>query len=228
VSRFLKTYRDGATAAEALRRSSILRRAGVTTPDALACLDDPRQISFERIEGETGLTLLVSDLRDLLEPVARLHASPVAGLVRFDPFRRIRPRQALLRNETARAILAETVPDGTATLHGDLHAGQFIRDAGGTVWIVDLDDLALGPPEADLANFAAHAATSLQGGVALWADRVRAAWRDIGRACDDDIFRRFLRIALVRRHLKLREAGRPDHEAMILAYLRDSSNFSMR
>ncbi|PWK54627.1 phosphotransferase [Silicimonas algicola] len=226
MSRFLKTHRDEATAAEALRRASILRRAGLPTPHAMAGAD-ARQVSFARIEGETGLPLLASGLAGLLELVALLHECPVAGLPPLDPFRRIRPREALLRNEEIRSVLDETVPSGTATLHGDLHAGQFIRDGGGTVWIVDLDDLTLGPPEADLANFAAHSATSLQGGVELWADRVRAAWRDIGRPCDDDVFRRLLRIALVRRHLKLRETGRPDHEAMVATYLRESSNFSI-
>jgi len=190
--------------------------------------DNPRSVEFDRIEGLTGQALRETDLQSLLESVSRIHACTVPGLEPFDPFLRIRPRLTATSSHLIRAVLRDPVPDGSATLHGDLHVGQFIRDGQGKVWIVDLDDLALGPPEADLANFAAHLATSGPGSISLCSQRVVTAWTGLGQACNDDIFQSYLRFSLVRRHLKLREAGRPDHEAMVLGYLRDSPNFSMR
>ncbi len=41
-------------------------------------------------------------------------------------------------------------------------------------------------------------------------------------------FAQYLRFALLRRHLKLREVGRPDFKSEILAYFRDSASFSIR
>lgn len=224
----MKRHPDAATAAVARRRSTALCAAGLATPYARQGTDE-RDVVFERIDGETGQRLVDTDLGPILSAVARLHRSRVPGLPAYDPFRRIRPRLALATRIPVREILAEPVQRGTATLHGDLHVGQLIRDARGKVWIVDLDDMAAGPPEADLANFAAHLATSPGSpGIAHAADRVTTAWRRLGERHDDKVFARFLRFALVRRHLKLRQSGRPDHEADVLAYLRDSSNFSIR
>jgi len=141
---------------------------------------------------------------------------------------RIRSRLSLTSSSEIGAVLEESVPTGTATLHGDLHVGQFVQDRMEKVWVVDLDDLALGPPEADLANFTAHLATSASGGIAHWATRIRGAWHNLGEHCDDEIFARHLRFALVRRHLKLREANRQDFQSEVVTYLGDSSNFSIR
>lgn len=222
----MKSFADPRTAAEALRRSEALRAGEVPTPAGRpgACANE---VEFDRIEGRSGLPVLAAGLPALLGPVARLHAARVAGLADFDPLLRVRPRLALASAHEVRAVLDDPVPRGAATLHGDLHAGQFVCDRSGRVWILDFDDLALGPPEADLANFAAHLATSRGGGIALWAGRVRASWLGLGRRCDTEVFGRFLRFALVRRHLKLRAAGRPDFEAPVVAYLRESSNFSI-
>ena len=224
---FVKEYSDRAAARCCARRSAALRQQDVPTPVARPGAD-PRAIEFDHLGGETGLSLVSPQLGTLLEPVMRLHGCTVAGLRPFDPLRRIRPCLHLATRPEIKAVLGEPVPRGSATLHGDLHAAQFIRDHAGKVWIVDLDDLALGPPEADIANFAAHLATSLPGAIAVWASRVCRAWTDLSGSCDAGVFQRHLRFALVLRHLKLREARRPDFETEVLAYLRDSSNFSIR
>lgn len=223
----MKHYSDTAAAEEARRRSIALAAGGVPTPAVLGKSGE-EGLRFERIEGKTGRLLAKDDLAPLLSAVARMHRAAVPHLPAFDPFLRVRPRLALSTKLPVGDILAEPVPDGRATLHGDLHVGQFIRDDNDKVWIVDLDDMALGPAEADLANFAAHLATSVpERRMADWAKQVCKAWTDIGEYLDRDVFARFLRFALLRRHLKLRQAGRPDFETEILAYLRESSNFSI-
>lgn len=184
---------------------------------------------FDRIEGRTGRDLIGGDLGCLLSTLGNLHRAHMGDLPRYDPLLRVRPRLALTAVAALRGIVDEPVPPGSATLHGDLHVGQFILEKSGTVWIVDLDDLAVGPPEADLAGFTAHLATTLPGcGIAAWSGRLCRTW--VGQGCNLDrtVFAQFLRFALLRRHLKLREAGRPDFEAQILAYLRESASLSIR
>lgn len=227
MSGFVKHYFDHSTAQEALRRSSVLRAAGVPTPAVLGVTGD-KALCFEHIEGQTARARVVDNLLPLLSVVARLHRASVTDLPGYDPFLRIRPRVTLRTKLPVGEILSEPVPTGGATLHGDLHVGQFIRSDDETVWLVDLDDLAIGPPEADLANFAAHLATSQPSrSIGDWSDRVCGAWVQVGEAVDHRVFGRFLRFALLRRHLKLREAERPDFEDEILSYLRESSNFSI-
>lgn len=224
--RFLKHYSDRAATEEAVRRSSALRSADVSTPAILGF--GKTTIDFQKVDGQSGGLLDLDDLSPLLSEVARLHQASVKNLPRYDPFLRVRPRLTVPTRLPVSDILSEPVPNGTATLHGDLHVGQFIRSDDQTIWIVDLDDLAIGPPEADIANFAAHLATSLRSrSIRDWSGRVCRAWAEIGGALEDAVFHRFLRFALLRRHLKLREAGRPDFEKEILTYLRDSSNFSI-
>jgi hypothetical protein len=230
VPGFLKAYREAATAGEARRRARALRAQGVATP-AARCGPAPTEVVFDKIAGRTGRDLVGTgdDLEAVLAAIGGLHRAALVDLPVFDPLLRIRPRLELTEVPTLRAIAAEPVPQGSATLHGDLHVGQAIRDGSGMVWIIDLDDLAIGPPEADLANFAAHLATSLpQGGIADWAERVRRMWTGQGHHLDGQVFEQFLRFALLRRHLKLRAAARPDFEAEILAYLRGSASFSIR
>jgi hypothetical protein len=227
VPGFVKTHADAATASEAIRRVAALRLGGIPTPAARQSAE-VRDVVFDQLDGETGLALAKRDLGTFFEPLVQLHACPVPGLRPYDPFLRIRPRLSPATAEPLRGVLEEPVPQGSATLHGDLHLGQFIQAPSGKIWIVDLDDLAVGAQEADLANFAAHLATSLPGGIGLWADRVRSAWLALQQTVREDHFQRFLRFSLVRRHLKLREAGRPDFEGEIVDYLRESSNFSMR
>lgn len=227
MSGFVKLHTDAASAAEASRRSAALRAHGVPTPAARSG-QSPRGLCFDLVDGETGRALAEGDLAPLLSVVAQMHRTRVTGLSEYDPFRRVRRRLSLATRLPVADILAEPVPTGRATLHGDLHVGQFIRSPAGEVWIVDLDDMARGPSEADLANFAAHLATTLTDqGIARCSERVLTAWARLGLALEGTVFKRFLRFALLRRHLKLREAGRPDFESEILAYLRDSSNFSI-
>ncbi len=225
---FLKQYSDAAQAAEALRRTRILRAQSVQTPAAIHG-PTPSELDFDTIEGRTGHDLIGDDLCPLLRSMAELHGANVPNLAPFDPLLRIRSRQALTDVPLLRQIATGPVPRGSAVLHGDLHVGQFIVSPEGTVWLVDLDDLALGPPEADLANFVAHLATTDPGtGIAEWSRRVCDAWASLGHMADSHVFTRYLHLALLRRHLKLREAKRPDFEAPILSYLRESSSFSIR
>ncbi|MCR9156178.1 MAG: phosphotransferase [Rhodobacteraceae bacterium] len=225
---FLKRYTDAAQAAEALRRTRILRAQSVRTP---AATPGPTvaELDFDNIDGSTGHDLIGYDLRPLLQSVAALHRASVPGLASYDPLLRIRPRLALTEVPILREIADGPAPHGNAVLHGDLHVGQFIVTPDSAVWVVDLDDLAVGPPEADLANFVAHLATTdTRSSIADWARRVCDAWDGVGQIVDGHIFTRYLRFGLLRRHLKLREAGRPDFEEAILTYLRESSSFSIR
>lgn len=225
---FLKRYAGAAQAEEALRRTKVLRKQSVQTPAARHG-PAPSALDFEMIEGRTGRDLIRRDLRPLLQTVATLHQASVPDLAPYDPLLRIRPRLGFTDEPALRRIAAGPVPQGRAVLHGDLHVGQFIVAPDGAVWMVDLDDLAIGPPEADLANFAAHLATTDPvHGIADWAGQVCDAWASLGQTADTHVFKRCLHLALLRRHLKLREAGRPDFEGPILIYLRESSSFSMR
>jgi len=232
VPDFLKRYADRSRASEALRRTRALRAQAVQTP-AAAPGPTPSVLAFARIEGRTGHDLIGQDLEPLLQAVAGLHATRVPDLAPYDPLLRIRPRLELTGVPLLRQIARGPVPPGDMVLHGDLHVGQFIVTPEGAVWLVDLDDLAIGPPEADLANFAAHLATTGPGfddgaGIAAQVRGVIAAWMAIGQTADRRVFTRYLHLALLRRHLKLRQAGRPDFETPILAYLRESSSFSIR
>ena len=225
---FLKRYANAAQAAEALRRTSHLRGQSVQTP-AVRPGPTRAELDFDDINGRTGHDLIGHDLRPLLQAVAGLHVASVPNLAPYDPLLRIRPRLALTDVPILRQIASCPVPQGRAVLHGDLHVGQFLVSPEGMVWLVDLDDLAMGPPEADLANFAAHLGTTEPGpGIAEWSRQVCDTWASLGQTVDIHVFTRFLHLALLRRHLKLREAGRPDFEGPIVSYLRESSSFSMR
>lgn len=230
---FLKRYADAGLAQEALRRTVALRRHGLPTPIAREGTD-PDTLVFERIDGRTRRDLIGADMTPLLRVVAALHAATVPAVPAYDPLLRIRPRLRPTDDPLLRGLAADPFPAGEVLLHGDLHVGQFIQEPSGKVWILDLDDLALGPPEADLANFAAHLATTDTGpgiavtGIAGWARRVCREWVSLGGALEPPVFARFLHLALLRRHLKLREAGRPDFKAQILGYLRESASFSIR
>ena len=121
----------------------------------------------------------------LLRPLVRLHAADPHGLdlPALDPWRRVRPRIEILApsavepegNTVQAEILRsfEVLEDAIGSeiesfgalnrvpVHGDYHVGQILFEPGcGEAWLLDLDDLALGPLESDLGNFAAHLATS--------------------------------------------------------------------
>jgi hypothetical protein len=205
----------------ALQRSAWLRRAGVRTPAGHPG-ENAREVAFDHIAGANRFDLLAAvPMADLLAPLCALHDVPPVTLPRFEPLSRIRPRLAggipgWLTGALDR--LCQDTACGTVLLHGDFHVGQLIRDGKGDIWLIDLDDLATGPQEADLGNFIAHLSTSAEAargsfdeGLAFWRHAVLSAWRRLGRGCDPVRLDRFLRLALIRRHLKLRAAGRPDY-----------------
>lgn len=216
--RFVKPYASAGIAREAMRRSAMARAAGVPTPEAQAG-PTPESLAFDRIDGESGVGLLRDgDLKALLAPLRALQAAPPVGLSRFDPFLRIRPRLATGAfpgvTPDLIAALSRDLPACGGTVHGDFHFGQLIRDRNGKVWVLDLDDMAIGPAEADLGNLAAHLATTsataegpLETALAQWRGRIIAAW---GQPCDMATLDRFKRIAALRRALKLKEQGRAD------------------
>ena len=225
---FLKRYADAELAREALRRTRALRRNSVQTP-AVGPGPDAMTLVFDRIAGQTGRALIGLPVAPLLRELSRVHAATVPDLPAYDPLLRIRSRLNLTDKPLLRDIADGRVPTGRAVLHGDLHVGQFIVEPSGAVWLVDLDDMAVGPPEADIANFAAHLATTVPSrGIAACAGEVCRVWTGLGGVVDPGVFTRLLHLSLLRRHLKLREAGRPDFETEILAYLRESASFSMR
>lgn len=214
----LKRLATGADRALLLARTEALREAGLATPAAAPAAAADVAI-FDEIAGETGLARIVAEgaaaLADLLLPLRKLHAIPLAGLPAHDPMRRIAPRLGAREVPWAEEYLARIEAPrpmaGGATLHGDFHAGQLIAAPDGTVWVLDLDDLAEGPPEADLGNFAAHLATrpetrkaDLSEGFAVWLDATLAAYR---LPADALLAQSYGRIALLRRALKFADAG---------------------
>jgi aminoglycoside phosphotransferase (APT) family kinase protein len=92
-------------------------------------------------------------------------------------------------------------------VHGDLHPGQFIRDRRGQVWLIDLDDLALGPPEVDFGNLAACLATRRPGPLHEMARHAIAGVVAETPSANPALVAHFCEIALLRRALKLRERG---------------------
>jgi hypothetical protein len=207
--RFEKHYPSVGAADAAQQRSLAARLAGVPTPDIL-CRNGPLHLSFEQIA-----VAAPPSLADMLEVLNRLNRMPPDGLIRFDPFLRIRPRLCAAPPHikglaaTLEAQDAALRWSGSAVIHGDFHPGQTIRDRSGKTWLLDLDDLALGPPEADLGNLAAWLATSAAGRLD---DQARAAMTMVlalSPQARPDLAAHFFRIALVRRCLKLVEKGLP-------------------
>jgi aminoglycoside phosphotransferase (APT) family kinase protein len=116
------------------------------------------------------------NIHGVMRALVKLHGAETSasGLRRFDPFRLIDPRLetdllGTLSSENRklagdmRVRLGERLTGFTTSglIHGDLHAGQVIQDrATGTWWLIDLDDVSIGPPEADIGNFCAHMAST--------------------------------------------------------------------
>jgi Phosphotransferase enzyme family len=203
MSGFIKHYPSIEATEAALLRATTARQAGVRTPSVLERIG-PRTLGFEHIAA-TGLPDPVA----LLPVLAPLNRMPHLGLTRFDPFLRIRPRlpgappQVL---DLAHRLMAEDAGlnwPQTAVIHGDFHPGQVLCDARGLLWLVDLDDLALAPPEADLGNLTAWMAT--QG-----LQDLSAPEQGLAPGADPALTRHFFDIALLRRALKLAEKGQKD------------------
>ncbi len=241
-----------ALAARLVRATESLVAAGVPTPPASLDPAEPA-LHYPWIEGTPGGVRLVealagrrlggrADAAGLLEPffrpLVRLHAVAATGLdlAPLDVWRRVRERLDRLDpllaarargiRQAVATALADADFEGSAPVHGDFHVGQVIFDeTAGRVWLLDLDDMAKGPFEFDVANFAAHLATrrDLSGdapGAAFRAlvDPVAAAYRAAGGTPPDPrLLRLFGAAALLRRALKLAERG--EDRAFVLAAL---------
>ena len=166
-----------------------------------------------------------------------LHCSGIdpGSIGQLDPWAKINPRLAVgshardrlgsARIERVNALFdvarlhygefAESVRN--VPVHGDFHLGQLISATGRKdLVLVDLDDIAFGPAEFDLANCAAHIATSpglsagsvLETATCLVRAFDEAYQTHSGRLLDARGMRVVLAVALMRRLLKLAEAGR--------------------
>jgi|GEM_PF-2976600 len=205
---FVKHYPSPSAADRALRRSRALAEAGLPTPAVLARIG-PQALCFQRIAPAGPLP----DLAGMLRLLEQLNGIPNCGLPRFDPFLRIRPR--LHRAPGGLASLAQrlharldaTAARAPAVVHGDFHPGQVLRDGAGHLWLVDLDDMALAPREADLGNLAAWMATQAIGPLADSAAMARHAILRHVQGAEAGLVALFCDIALLRRALKLAERG---------------------
>jgi predicted trehalose synthase len=204
---FYKRHTTAFAVQTALRHSNAARIAGIPTPAARPS-DDPEVLVFDRIEAEGTPTL--SQLVAALAPLRRM---PSGGLPRFNPFARILPRLA----DTPPAIFSRVTElqaadqalnwPAASIVHGDFHPGQVLRDRQGKIWLIDLDDLARGPTEADLGNLAARMATQTAGRLDVLSHRATEAVLAQAPAANAALMAHFRDIALLRRALKLRERG---------------------
>ncbi len=206
---FTKHYASAALADVALYRTGLALAAGVPTPAVL---------------GRAGGTTLIfqhvavaapPDLPQMSGVLQCLHGLAPAGFARFDPFRRIRPRLGLAPAQVSALVTRLQAQDaarhraGRGVIHGDFHPGQVLCDVMGKVWLVDLDDMALAPREADFGNLAAWMATQAEGPLDELAQTALARVLAVAPDADPDLARHFCRIALVRRALKLAGKGQP-------------------
>lgn len=204
---FAKGYTTPQSARAAMLRSRAARAAGVQTPAVLAQAD-AQTLHFARImpQGQASVP-------QMLRALGGLWAMPDIGLARFDPFLRIRPRLPNAPAWTVDMLGRLQAQDRALSwradraLHGDFHPGQVLRDAAGMVWLIDLDDMALGPPEADLGNLAAWMATQSPGD--LVEGPAVAQVLALAPLADASLVAHFCAIALMRRALKLAEKGQP-------------------
>ena len=213
-TRFYKRVGDPGEVDRLIDRARQIGLAGGRTPVPEYC-PDKQALAFSLVRGATGVALIDGGtLSDLLAPLRAVSRAALTDLAPYDPFAKIPAR---LGPEPPRwltdrlAGLADIPPGSPGVVHGDFHCGQLIRDGSGRIWVVDLDDMAFGPVEADLGNFAAHLATrpetrreDLRVGVRDWGGRVLEAWNRLSAPCEPTLFWRHLDIALIRRALKLR------------------------
>lgn len=206
---FTKRYPSAARAEAAQIRAERARRAGVATPAVLGRCG-PMTLEFERI-----VAAAPSPLDQMLAALRALHGMPIGGLTRFDPFGRILPRLQKASQQIGDMVAALQAQDlaycwrDCAVVHGDFHPGQTLCDSAGQTWLVDLDDLALAPPEADFGNLAAWMATQREGVLQTQTDAALTQVLALVPGADRDLAQHFCRIALVRRALKLAVRGQP-------------------
>lgn len=215
-STVLKRFSSAAAAEAALARAKALHEAGITTPVPTRTSD--LTLCFPRIHGDTATALLASK-PDLLAPLVNLHRikPPGLSLQPYDPLARIHPRLSLAPIWMTNRI-TQIVPrlrnEMQRLCHGDFHPAQVIRDAEGLSWLLDLDDLALGPIEADLGNLIAWLATQQGLPDMALADRQEQArrsvlleWRAMAGGIDLHSLGDFTTLAIFRRALKQAEKG---------------------
>lgn len=206
---FTKHYASATLAKTALHRARLARAAGVQTPAVLR-LSSPTSLEFRFVA-----PVQAPSLTGMLDALRQLHRMPTAGFARFDPFRRILPRLGLATQPVGALVARLQMQDAarnwaaTVVTHGDFHPGQVLCDSSGKVWLLDLDDLALAPPEADFGNLAAWMATQREGPVEAQAKAALGQVLAIEPEADPDLAWHFCQIALVRRALKLAGKGQP-------------------
>jgi Phosphotransferase enzyme family len=204
---FEKRYPSAAAADLAMLRSHAARIAGVPTPAVLNRIG-PLKLGFDRVVEAAPPTVA-----EMVQALRWLKGMPPDGLVRFDPFLRIRPRLDAAPPEVCALVQDLQARDAalrwsaTTVIHGDFHPGQIIKDTAGKVWLLDLDDLALAPPEADLGNLAAWFATRTEGELRLLSKSALSLLLTLTREADPALTGHFFGIALVRRALKLAAKG---------------------
>ncbi|MEZ5652608.1 MAG: phosphotransferase [Burkholderiaceae bacterium] len=234
-----KRFASPALAERAAARSRALATAGMSTPVGRVDAHDRCLLHFDRIDGPAlmpgELARSPARLRAIMALIRSLHTLDESFGLRLgpvDPLERIRPRFAAHGGDWMVAVIAETCarldrsPQSGGLVHGDLHAGQFIIDTDGALWIVDLDDLAIGPPEADLGNFAAHMATVAEHArcgkrIAIETSlaRVERAYAPGPTAIDRTRLRDYACLALIRRALKRAEHGDADLADRLASWL---------
>jgi aminoglycoside phosphotransferase (APT) family kinase protein len=176
-------------------------------------------------------------IRGAMAALAKLHqAKACTGEVpRFEPFRLIDRRLENfplggLSPENRRLALGIRIElearlsgfDAMGLIHGDLHAGQLVQDhRTGAWWLLDLDDVSLGPPEADIGNFCAHVASTpaITGtDICMAFSTMTALCREAyGGALETGMIRNFGAASLTRRALKYVERhGPPELTAQML------------
>ncbi|MEZ5250218.1 MAG: hypothetical protein R2713_13710 [Ilumatobacteraceae bacterium] len=171
-ARFVKIVRAGAAPEVRERHRLAAAAPGYRSPTVLDA-DDVGRIELSSVDGVRlhdalrlrfdVATRRAAELATLLAAVrdTPLGAAP-ADAVLDDPARWIR---VLERVEPAAADhasrVARTLPEvsvaGTAAVHGDLHDKNLVVGATGEPWgVIDLDGLARGAAELDVANLAVH------------------------------------------------------------------------
>jgi Ser/Thr protein kinase RdoA (MazF antagonist) len=185
--------------------------------------------------GKTGPAQ--SHIQSAMKLLSSLHQSEVgpAGLCEFDPFRlsdkrlkepwfRVLASRLQTDALTLRRKLEETPPPkrGLSIIHGDFHAGQLIQEAVSRKWwMIDLDDVAHGHKEADIANFCANLATRKDSSVVAIDTKLSELRAMCGDAYEgginDGLFEYYAACALLRRALKF--AARSETEDRIAAVL---------
>jgi aminoglycoside phosphotransferase (APT) family kinase protein len=213
-----------------------LQTAGVPVPVSNIDMNETA-IRLPWIQGQTMRQLMgkagpdKTQIHSAMQVLQCLHQSGVrpVGLKVFDPFRlsvkRLKQswflflaRQIQSDALTLRSKLDEvpTSRSGLVIIHGDFHAGQLILEmASQKWWLIDLDDVALGHKEADVANFCVNIATRDDHS----AETIDLKLNEMFATCESgygskiefNLFRYYAACALLRRALKFAERSEPEN-----------------